>query len=56
MLLRDKEKQQRHRLQARQLAKTGRYRNWEEIEGALRRDGRKGAGTALDAPLHPPYA
>lgn len=51
MLLRDKEKRQRLRVQARQLAKTGRYRNWKEVEGALTRDGRAGAALALSARL-----
>jgi hypothetical protein len=52
MLTRDKEKQQQLHFQARQLAKTGRYRNWEEIESALSRAGREGgAGKALRAPL-----
>jgi hypothetical protein len=51
MLIRDKEKRQRLHFQARQLAKTGRYRNWEEIESALTRAGRDGAGKALRAPL-----
>lgn len=51
MLLRDKEKRERLRLQARQLAETGRYRNWEEVEGALTRAGREGAAMALHAPF-----
>lgn len=50
MLIRDKERQ-RLRSQARRLAKTGRHRNWEEIEVALTRNGREGAGKALSAPL-----
>lgn len=51
MLLRDHEKRQRLRLQARQLAKSGRYRNWQEVEGALTRSGHEGAANALRAPF-----
>lgn len=51
MLLRDYEKRQRLKLQARQLAKTGRYRNWKEVEGALTRAGREGVAKALRAPF-----
>lgn len=51
MLLRDREKLERLHFQARQLAETGRYRNWEEIEGALTCAGRQGAEKALSAPL-----
>ena len=51
MPLRDKEKRRRLRFQAQGLAKTGRYRNWEEIAAALKREGREGNGKALNAPL-----
>lgn len=51
MLLRDKELRQRLRFQARQLAGTGRYQNWQEVEHALTRAGRQGAPHALRAPL-----
>lgn len=51
MPLRDKEKRQRLRRQARQLAKTGRYRNCKEVERALTHAGREGADEALSAPL-----
>lgn len=47
MLLRDQERQRTLRYQARQLANTGRYGTWREIEAALVRDGRAGAPIAL---------
>lgn len=51
MLVRDRERRDRLRYQARQLAGTGRYKGWEDVERALTRAGRKGAEQALSAPL-----
>ncbi len=51
MPLRDKEKRRRLRLQARQLAKTGRYRTCKEVERALTHAGHEGADEALGAAL-----
>lgn len=47
MLLRDQERQRTLRYQAKQLADSGRYSTWREIEAALVRDGRAGAPVAL---------
>jgi hypothetical protein len=47
VLLRDQERQRALRYQAKQLADTGRYGAWREIEAAMVRDGRAGAPVAL---------
>lgn len=47
MLRRDRERRDRLRYQARKLANSGRFRNWEEIQASIERSGRKGAEKAL---------
>lgn len=51
MLVLDRDRRRRFRLQARQLANTGKFRSWQEIEGALVRAGRPGVERALQAPV-----